>query len=96
MRKQFTVSYLNDAIDPTKKGRNTIRNQVLIPPTDPIDPLNAILDAEIMSEYYMDYNNERKAYQSNLLGNVDIKNVPHLVKSIRHAKDIYYKKGCIV
>ena len=81
---------MNESIDSTKKGRNIIRNINLIPPTDPIDPRNAILDAEIMSEYYIDYNNVRMD-KNNI-----IEEVPHLKKSITLAKDAYYKKGCIV
>jgi len=92
MKRAFTASFLNDTVDITKRGNNAIKSKLIIPPTDPVNPLNAILDPTIMKQYYNDYNDIR----TNLDKTIIPKKVPSLMKTIEYVKDDFAKKGCII
>jgi len=91
MKRAFTASFLNDTVDISKRGASAVKSKLVIPPTDPVDPRNALLDKDIMKEYYGDYN----ALRSDLDGVIKTE-APSLLKTIEYVKDEFEKKGCMI
>ena len=91
MKRAFTASFLNDTVDISKRGASAVKSKLVIPPTDPVDPRNALLDKDIMKEYYNDYN----ALRSDLDGVIKTE-APSLLKTIEFVKDEFEKKGCMI